>query len=933
VAGALNFIGSRALAQKPKAPQFTQEASGRSVMIRSSVDSHKIIYGQIKVSGPIVFVKTTDSGPDQAGATQTGTNRFLHLVLPLAGHEVEEIGDVYLNDTVTPLDVNGWGTDARYSRSVERTTSQTTAIASVARTDYIVRGGTASSLTTVTTTTAHGRAVGENVTLQGVADPSFNGDCRITDVPTPTTFTFNSTKQNATSTGGSITRDSVTTATVSLIRIKKHLGTDSQVADADLVSECGLTSDFRLRGVAYIYVRLEYNPDAFPLGVPNVSVVVKGKKLYDPRTLSTAWSDNAALCIRDYLTSAYGFNCPSAEIDDTYFSAAANICDEDVTLSTGGTQNRYTCNGVVDTATAPLDNLNSLVTALAGAVTYVQGKFRCHAGAYDTPVADIPTSILDGGVSLRARPPRKDLFNAVKGTYVDPNRSWQPTDFPFVTNATYETQDGGQRIYKDLELPFTNHPEAAQRIGKIILEKARQGITVEIAVMHNALRFSVYDVITHTNAQLGWNAKPFRIMKWSTGASSGAQSIRLSLQEESSASYDWNSGEATTVDPAPDTNLPDPFVVMPPGALTLTESLYITRDGAGVKTQVTMAWSPSSDALLKAYQPEYKQRANAIWTRLEATTSLEVTIEDMTPDLYDFRVKAVNTLGVSSTYSTASLQVAGLLDPPTEPQNLGINTIGGFAFLRWALSPDLDVKIGGYYIVRHSSQFSATWNEGVSMGDEIPGSATSILLPLKEGTYMLKAVDSSGIESTDYASIETDQSTVLAFTPLSTITEDPAFAGTKGACFVDELGRLQISGVGFVDDEADFDAIPNLDALGGVREGGAYIFSAGIDLGSVKRVRLTSHVKSIIANVLDFIDSREDDMDAWVNFDGTDEALGDFILIVQSSEDGLSYSTTAPFHSGEFVARYFQFFASLRSYASNYNIFIEELSVTAEELV
>ncbi len=33
--------------------------------------------------------------------------------------------------------------------------------------------------------------------------------------------------------------------------------------------------------------------------------------------------------------------------------------------------------------------------------------------------------------------------------------------------------------------------------------------------------------------------------------------IILALQEESAASYDWNNGEATIVDPSPDTNLPD----------------------------------------------------------------------------------------------------------------------------------------------------------------------------------------------------------------------------------------------------------------------------------------------------------------------------------------------------------------------------------------
>ncbi len=45
---------------------------------------------------------------------------------------------------------------------------------------------------------------------------------------------------------------------------------------------------------------LEYDADAFPNGVPEVTAVVKGKKVYDPRTSTTAWSDNPALFKRLY---------------------------------------------------------------------------------------------------------------------------------------------------------------------------------------------------------------------------------------------------------------------------------------------------------------------------------------------------------------------------------------------------------------------------------------------------------------------------------------------------------------------------------------------------------------------------------------------------------------------------------------------------------
>lgn len=53
--------------------------------------------------------------------------------------------------------------------------------------------------------------------------------------------------------------------------------------------------------------------------------------MYDPRTRITAWTNNVALCVRDDLTSDYGFDCGS-EVVDTYFGAA-NLNAESVTLA------------------------------------------------------------------------------------------------------------------------------------------------------------------------------------------------------------------------------------------------------------------------------------------------------------------------------------------------------------------------------------------------------------------------------------------------------------------------------------------------------------------------------------------------------------------------------------------------------------------------
>jgi hypothetical protein len=127
----------------------------------------------------------------------------------------------------------------------------------------------------------------------------------------------------------------VTSGTFSgVARIRKYLGTADQTADSLLVAEVPeWTVDHRLRGIAYVYVRLKYSQDKYPNGIPNISAVIRGKKIYDPRDTITRFTLNPALMAYDYLSNNdYGFEA-SAFIDELALDAAANVCDEFVTVA------------------------------------------------------------------------------------------------------------------------------------------------------------------------------------------------------------------------------------------------------------------------------------------------------------------------------------------------------------------------------------------------------------------------------------------------------------------------------------------------------------------------------------------------------------------------------------------------------------------------
>jgi hypothetical protein len=288
---AVNIAAGYALnALAPKAKAGAAGAGYASVNALSPAAATNIIYGATRVGGITFYQETTNN------------NKFLHKLVAVAGHEVNAIGDIYLNDELVTLDEDNYVT---------------------APSSYITYSKDR--------TDAGSFVVGKTYKI---ANTGGGGD-----EPNPTDFVAIGAANNNvdtvfTATGAGSGNGSAYLRT-SRVRLIKHLGTADQAADADLVSESLLwTSNHRARGIAYIYARFEYSADAFPNGVPVITTVVQGKKVYDPRTETTAYSSNAALCLRDYLiSSGVAF---TSEIDDTLFSTAANICDETVTLDAGG---------------------------------------------------------------------------------------------------------------------------------------------------------------------------------------------------------------------------------------------------------------------------------------------------------------------------------------------------------------------------------------------------------------------------------------------------------------------------------------------------------------------------------------------------------------------------------------------------------------------
>ena len=387
------------------------------------------------------------------------------------------------------------------------------------------------------------------------------------------------------------------------IKIRKILGGHTTSLDGQSLSIDGnsfgggkWTANHKLQGIAHLAVMFKFDRpeeegdlDRYQNGLPSVTAVVRGKKVYDPRTATTAWSDNPALIIRDYLTNSdYGLGEATSNIDDTKVSTAANICDE--TVSTDSST-RYTCNGAWLTSQTPIDLLTQLTGTCAGTLWYAQGKWRMLAGKYVAPTVTLTEDDLRSPLSISTRHSRRDNFNGVRGVFKGPASNYQMTDYPLVSSQTFIDVDGGLESVLDLPLPFTDTPGEAQRLANIALERNRSQLTLTGAFGLQAFALQVGDIVNITNTRLGFSNKIFEVVQWSFGIADGGDlQTNLTLRETTTTTYDEYQDVAFESD---NTTLPGvlgPTVIAGSGDVNSTTNVTGLTASGGVR-EIYINWT------------------------------------------------------------------------------------------------------------------------------------------------------------------------------------------------------------------------------------------------------------------------------------------------------------------------------------------------------
>lgn len=469
-----------------------------------------------------------------------------------------------------------------------------------------------------------------------------------------------------------------------------HLGSTGQAVDARLTALFPTFWPAAAQGRAVAYTRFElwFNNDIFASGIPRITAQIRGNRVFDPRDATWKFSDNPALCGRDFLLSPiYGYAVPAANIDEQSVIDGANYCDELVSIPGGGTQKRFTLNGWVDTGRTIQQNLADLGTACRGQWVNEGDKWRLvirrQQALSGFKISEKNT--VQGSWSF-ILPGTADAPNVMRVHYVDPLRDAQPelVQWPEPGAANpYLVEDNAYESRVDVELPYTDNRLRAQQIGMTLLKEGREGIAVICTLMESALAIRIGEIVEVSQPTPGWVDKPFWVVALLLAPDATVQAV---LIEYEPTVYDY---DAQVVQPVyPNTGLPDPFTCAPPTVLVLDSSnaqALLLKDGTYVG-RIKATWTKADDAFVDHYDVQAKRNTDVDWDTFEPVRGEEpalIFVYPVTEELWNVRVSAVNQLGIRSTWLSGNATVtvpnptvedADILILPTGQVNVVVRT-------------------------------------------------------------------------------------------------------------------------------------------------------------------------------------------------------------------------------------------------------------------
>lgn len=406
---------------------------------------------------------------------------------------------------------------------------------------------------------------------------------------------------------------------------------DRQTVDPFMRDNCPSWKDDMIgKGIAWLRISFKFNAEKFPSGLPNIKLLKRGRRVYDPRSGYTVFSDNAALVILDYFRTY--LKRSDEHINWEQFKEAANICDEYVSNADGSTERRYRINGEFEVDEAPAKILDAMLQACGGELTYIAGKHGLLVGAYYGPATmTLDESCISGDIKIIPETSYKERTNTITGTFIDPKQNYVEADFPPVVVKEWVEKDGAE-ITQDMDFRFVTSEYQAQRLSNIILRRKRVGRTIEIPCNMKGYKFRPGMYVKVTISQIGMKNVEMRVTKWSFNPKGG---VDITLRQDFLEMWDDAIGKPM--------DRPD-LVDLPSGGVAQPQNLQYQILQISDVVQGVLSWTNMGQVAYN--RVAVRQGGVTIWTAQVPGQSVRVT--GLLRGAYTAHVQAVSHGGAIS---------------------------------------------------------------------------------------------------------------------------------------------------------------------------------------------------------------------------------------------------------------------------------------------
>lgn len=546
-----------------------------------------------------------------------------------------------------------------------------------------------------------------------------------------------------------------------------YLGSMTPTADATLVSESGgiWTSAHKGVGACYVILKMDYDPDAFPQGEPELFFILDGARCYDDRADSTKPGGSGPQRINDYSTYVYtrnagvitaqllrgfkingklivGVQAEERDLDSAMLMSCFNTCDQDVSLAAGGTEKRYRAGMLINANEPVSEQLVDLQAAMDGKIFDRGGAITLLPGAIRTPVLALTDTdiVWTAEKSWQPKATLQQLVNHITGNFVDEGSDFQEKAFPVLASSQWELDDGGERFSEFYSFRAINSWAQVQRVTKRIFSCTRFQATVAFVGGPWLIELEQGDWFTLTSARWNFTNKYFEAMEVNILKDG---SIAIIARETSPTIDGWV--PATDEKPRTDTTWNPPVYALPVPGISVTP--YSLIDPSGVQQfggTVNLTDDPADiGAFVKEVYVEIAPTAALSQNAAKGSFTIaqrKLDITGLSPATsYSVRASTTDGLRWSAWSSWVAFTTDGAEDIVAAPTFTLIDFNANTSH-----TSNVITKVGGTTGLYDASTYSAeAWN-GVFLSFKMKGS----------GGRVLAGFASNPASSTDYTIME-----------------------------------------------------------------------------------------------------------------------------------------------------------------------------------